>query len=103
MRTFSSGATRDTADGKISYKGFLSPQALKAYGEYMLKNQVQADGTLRKADNWKLGIDKDAYVDSGWRHWVSVWTKYEAGEDYTEDLCAMFFNVQGLLHEHLKK
>jgi hypothetical protein len=102
MRQFSTGATRDTDEGKIDFEGFLSPYALEAYGKYMLKNQVQADGQLRAADNWQKGIPIDAYMKSGWRHWFSVWKKHRTNQDNIEDLCAMIFNVQGLLHEKLK-
>src|ERR1700754_2521147 len=35
IRQFSTGATRDTDAGKVDYEGFLSPYALKAFGEYM--------------------------------------------------------------------
>lgn len=102
MRTFTTGATRDTDEGKIDFEGFLSPLALEAFGQYMMKNQTQADGSKRASDNWQMGIPIDAYMKSGWRHWFSVWKKHRANEDNIEDLCAMLFNVQGLLFEHLK-
>lgn len=102
MRRFSTGATRDTDEGKIDFEGFLSPIALEAFGYYMMKNQLQADGTMRESDNWQKGIPIEAYMKSAWRHWFSVWKKHRANEDNIEDLCAMLFNVQGLLHEQLK-
>ena len=33
MRTFATGATRDTEVEKLDYEGFLSPVVLKAYAE----------------------------------------------------------------------
>lgn len=103
MRQFETGATRDTDAGKIDFEGFLSPLALEAFGEYMNKNRVQADGNLRDSDNWQKGIPKEAYMKSAWRHFFSVWKHYREEQDYTEDLCALLFNVQGLLHETLKE
>lgn len=103
MRIYKTGATRDTNENKISYKGFLSPEVLQRYGEYMLKHQTQADGKKRTADNWKKGIEMDDYIDSMWRHFHAVWLKHEHGQDNEEDLCALFFNVQGYLFEKLKR
>src|SRR5690348_5131587 len=60
-RFFNAGATRDTAEGKPDYPGFLSPLVVKRFGEYMLKHQVQSDGTLRSSSNWKKGIPLEAY------------------------------------------
>jgi hypothetical protein len=103
MRTFETGATRDSDEGKIDYLGFLSPFALRAFGEYMLQHQVQADGTRRPSDNWKQGIPIDAYMRSAFRHWHEAWESYErTGVVDRSALCALFFNVQGVLHEQTK-
>jgi hypothetical protein len=112
VRRFSSGATRDGKDGKINPEGALSPLVLRRFAEYMLEKQKLPDGTLRGADNWQLGIPRQAYMESICRHWLELWTAFrlmktdklgaqfipEALEDL---LCALFFNVQGLLHEVL--
>lgn len=103
MRTFTSGATRDSDENKIDFDGFLSPEALAAFGAYMHKHRFQADGKLRPSDNWKKGIPMDAYMKSMWRHFFEVWQAHHAGTDPTEALCAMMFNVQGMLHETVKK
>lgn len=103
MRKFETGATRDTDTGKIDFEGFLSPVALEAYGVYMMNNQLQADGKLRASDNWQKGIPIEAYMKSAWRHFFTSWKHYRKGVDYTEDLCALMFNIQGLLHENLKE
>lgn len=105
MRTFDTGATRDSNDNKPSFRGFLSAPAIRRFGEYMHKHRLQADGSLRSADNWKKGMPAQEYVESGWRHWVDVWEAFDEGR-YTEceeAACAMYFNVQGLLHELLKR
>jgi hypothetical protein len=102
MRTFDTGATRDTDQGKIDFEGFLSPLALEAFGEYMHKHRTQSDGSLRSSDNWQKGIPVEAYMKSAWRHFFAVWRGYRQGEIDMEDLCALMFNVQGLIHETVK-
>ncbi|MEK9754699.1 MAG: hypothetical protein VW338_16005 [Rhodospirillaceae bacterium] len=107
MREFDTGATRDDDDSKPDYEGFLSPLALASFGRYMHRHRRQADGSLRAADNWQAGIPPTAYIKSAWRHFVALWTLHRGlatGSDETiEDACcAILFNVQGYLHEHLK-
>lgn len=106
IRTFDTGATRDQDQTKPDYEGYLSPLVIKRFGEYMTKHRVQADGTLRDSDNWQKGIPLDAYMKSGFRHFMDWWTAHRGGtpaEPVEEALCALFFNVQGYLHETLKK
>lgn len=105
VRTFDTGATRDTDEGKLDYEGFLSPLTLRRYAEYMDAHRIQSDGTLRPSDNWSAGIPLDAYMKSGWRHFMDVWTEHrgistEAGLE--ESLCACLFNLSGYLHELVK-
>lgn len=104
VRSFDSGATRDTDEGKLQYEGFLSPRVLRRFAQYMHKHRVQSDGNLRDADNWQKGIPEDAYIDSLMRHIMDVWLHQRgegqlAEEDYEDALCAAMFNVQGLLFE----
>ena len=108
MREFSTGATRDDEGTKPDYRGFLSPLALRRFGQYMNEHRVQADGTLRASDNWKKGIPQKEYLSSLLRHTVDLWWWLECQGDLgdrkklIEDLlCAIFFNAQGLLHERL--
>jgi hypothetical protein len=113
VRTFETGATRNTEDGKPDFEGFLSPLSLAEFGRYMASHQKQADGKLRDSDNWQKGIPKSAYMKSLWRHLVAVWTLHrgfpmppdEQGRPVTLEtaLSAIMFNAQGYLHEHLKK
>jgi hypothetical protein len=104
VRTFDTGATRDTDEGKLDFEGFLSPYVLHRFAEYMHKHRTQADGTVRASDNWQLGIPISAYMKSMWRHFFDVWWNYRCGgfqEAKEEALCALMFNVQGMLHSLL--
>lgn len=105
VRTFETGATRDTDDTKPDYEGYLSPLVIERYGEYMLKHQIQSDGTKRPGDNWQKGIPKEAYMKSGWRHFFDWWMEHRglpSREGLEDALCALMFNTMGYLHEHLK-
>jgi len=102
IRTFSTGAKRDTEQGKLDYEGFLSPLALKAYAEYMHKHRLMNDGTYRNSNDWKQGIPRDVYMKSAWRHFMDLWfehSNFESREGLNDALCALFFNIQGYLHE----
>ena len=107
MRTFDTGATRDTNTDKPDYEGFLSPLVIKRYGEFMMKHQKQSDGTIRASDNWQKGMPQDVYVKSGFRHFMDWWLvhrNYKFDHDRLEEaLCALMFNVMGYLHEHLSQ
>jgi hypothetical protein len=104
MREFDTGATRDDNDTKLNYEGFLSPVVLKRFAEYMHKHRVQADGTMRPADNWQKGMDIDVYMESMCRHFIDVWMAhrgYETEAAQEDALCALMFNVMGYLYELL--
>ena len=106
IRTFESGATRDTDEGKYDYEGFLSPLVLERYAEYMHKHRVQADGKLREADNWQKGIPKDAYMKSAFRHFMDWWKEHrglKSREGIEDALMALLFNVMGYAHAILKE
>lgn len=101
MRQFATGATRNTDEGKLDYEGFLSPAVLQRYGEYMDKHRTQADGARRASDNWQKGIPPDAYMKSGWRHFMDWWffhRGYASREGIEEAICALLFNAMGYLH-----
>lgn len=110
MRTFDTGATRDSDDTKLDYEGFLSPVVLRRFAEYMHTHRLQADGQLRASDNWQKGIPVDAYMKSLFRHFMELWMIHRtqqgssrANDDAQMALCAVLFNVQGMLHELLKR
>lgn len=113
MRDFASGAKRSSDAGKPDYLGFISHRAVKRFGEYMLAHQKCEDGSMRASDNWKKGIPIASYRSSRSRHLRELEQMEEQGAEgkidlsefaaeYEEALCALIFNCQGLLHEHLK-
>lgn len=111
MRTFSTGATRDTSTEKLDPFGFISPQALHRFSQYMHKHRTQSDGSLRDSDNWKKGMPIMEYVRSLIRHTMDFWMvmsgfapQYDKKVTDPEEIaCAILFNAQGFLHEVLKQ
>jgi len=118
LRTFKSGATRDTAQKKIDPEGFLDPLVVAAFSEYMDRHRVQSDGGLRDSDNWQKGFTRSAIIKSMWRHFLDLWLLHRGhaprSADHltlhstkgveavkTEILCALWFNVQAYLREVL--
>lgn len=104
MRTFGTGATRDSDEEKLDYRGFISPYARERFAQYMHAHRRQPDGTLRDGSNWKRGMPVQSYVESLVRHVADFEWAYESGYLYMcEDLaCAIMFNIQGFLHERTK-
>lgn len=106
VRTFDTGATRDTDEGKYDYEAFLSPLVIERYGKYMHKCRFQSDGSLRDGDNWQKGIPTKQYIKSAWRHFLAWWLCHRYGMEYDEKegdiLCALLFNIMGYLHERIK-
>lgn len=110
VRQFDTGASRSADAGRYDPEGFLSPIAIERYCMYMAKHQKQPDGSMRSSDNWQKGLPIATYVKGMWRHFLHLWTRHRghtvqdpmAGTDTEEDLCALLFNVQGMLHETVK-
>jgi hypothetical protein len=113
LRSFDTGATRDTGGNKLVFNKFLSAQAIEQYCRYMNMNRLQSDGKLRDGDNWKKGIPMPVYIDSRHRHNHEAWKEEEhRGDDefptrqheveYIGRLCGILFNTLGYLHEWLK-
>lgn len=109
VRTFDTGATRDTDEGKPEHWGFSSALVEKRFGEYMHQHRVQSDGSLRASDNWKRGIPVDSYRHSLSRHLNDLrliqegYLKEATDPDLESVLCAIKFNVDGMLYEVLKE
>ena len=108
IRTFKTGATRDTDKEKLDFEGFISPIVWKRFAEYMHKHRLQKDGTMRASDNWQKGIPQAEYMKSLLRHTMDLWLIHrdspeEARENLEDALSAIIFNAQGYLHEELKK
>lgn len=109
IRKFDSGAVRDADEGKPEYSGFNSPLVEKAFGQYMHRHRLQSDGSLRTSSNWKKGIPLSVYQESLHRHFVDLWLHHDGFAEEATDgdivsiLCALRFNVNGMLHEILKQ
>lgn len=106
-RTFDTGATRDTQEGKLDFEGFLSPLVIKRYAEYLNGHRTMKDGSTRASDNWQQGIPLDVYMKSAWRHFMDMWMVHRNWLPYTHEfmedaMCAILFNVMGYMHERLK-
>jgi len=99
IRSFTTGATRDTDEGKYDYEGFLSPLVIEAYAAYMNKHRVQADGSLRDSDNWQKGFGDnhlDVCMKSGYRHFMDWWKEHrglDSRDGIDEAICGLLFNV----------
>lgn len=107
IRTFDTGATRDSDEGKLKYEGFFSPEVLRRRAEYMHEHRKQADGTLRDPDNWMKGLSRSVYMDSLLRHVVELWLMHRSpnvpqDKNIEDVLCAIMFNTEGYLYEQLK-
>lgn len=111
IRTFGTGATRDTVEGKLSYVKALSPIVLQRYVQYLDAHRKQPDGSMREFDNWKSGIPEEAYLDGLGRHQMATWLLaqgYSAEDNHgpvtlQDSLCAIIFGASGWLHELLEK
>jgi len=108
IREFETGATRTAIGEKLCYAGFNDARVEKRFAEYMHKHRTQADGDLRAPDNWKKGIPPKSYHDSMARHFKDIELfmqgyNSEMDEDIITALCAMRFNVTGLMFEILKE
>jgi hypothetical protein len=111
VREFSTGATRSSDAGRYDPEGFLSPIVVERFCEYMHRNRVMADGSTRASDNWQAGIPIDQYMKGAFRHFLHLWTRHRgfqvmdenAAKDIEDDLCALLFNVQGMLFELLQE
>lgn len=112
LRFFAAGAIRDANQDKYEYTGFLDPKVLRAYAAFMHRHRSLPDGSRRDAGNWKLGIDREEYLASLLRHVMDLWELHDYGKAYRHDTgdpidlvetaCAILFNAQGYLFEHLR-
>lgn len=109
MQQFEGGATRNDDSAKFDYEGFINPEVLHAYGEYMHAHRIQKDGSMRDSDNWQHGIPFRKYVKSLVRHAVDLWrmergyvvVNPDTGMPHTKEelCCAIMFNSMGYLKE----
>lgn len=68
LRTFDTGANRNSSDGKYDYAGFNNPLVDLSYAKYMHQHRKLEDGTLRDSDNWQKGIPPPELLKSFLRH-----------------------------------
>lgn len=111
VQKFDTGATRSADEHKFDYEGFINPEVLYRYGQYMHEHRTQRDGSLRDSDNWQKGIPLAKYVKSLVRHVIDLWRMnrgYEVinpdtNKPHTPDelCCAIMFNSMGYLKEFL--
>lgn len=106
-RVFETGAIRDVNTTKVNVMGHISPLVTKFYTEYLHECRKLQDGTLRDAENWKLGMPEQVWLESFVRHTEDVKLIADGFPDaaHTPDmkkaLCAVLFNAQGLLYQIL--
>jgi hypothetical protein len=116
LRGFTSGATRDTAEGKLDFDGFISAFVMRQYARYMNMNRLQSDGKIRDSDNWQKGIPMPVYIKSKYRHWEEMWYTWKIWQrighmnmprqeviEFVGAICGDLFNTMGFLHEFLKE
>ena len=85
---FSTGAVRDTADGKPRLV-LISPFALRRRGEWLRLGAVKY-----APRNWELGMGFSRVVDSLERHVQA----FKAGETDEDHLAAVMCNAMFLIH-----
>jgi len=100
IRQYSTGAIRDSEEGKEDYTETISWTAFKRYAEYMTSKKKQYG-----SGNFKKGISIDSYERSLMRH-ISKYmiNKYEGGdlEKDSDHLAAIVFNIFGIMHEEAR-
>ena len=106
MRSFDTGATRDTGEGKLDYEGFFSPVFMEQFAKYMNMHRLQSDGKLRDSDNWQKGIPTDVCIKSLYRHFMETWKEHRGWETeggYLAGLMGMTFNIQMMTLNYIKE
>ena len=111
IQKFNTGATRSADEHKSDYEGFINPEVLHRYGQYMHEHRKQRDGKLRDSDNWQKGIPLANYIKSLVRHVIDLWRLHrgyvvinpDTNQPHTvaELCCAIMFNSMGYLKEHV--
>ena len=104
MRTFNTGANRDSDEGKLDYEAYLSPIVLQRFAEYMLKNATLPDGSVRSGDNWQKGFGDDhldVCMKSLMRHLMDMWLfhrGFKGRDSMDEAIYGALFNLMAYAH-----
>lgn len=96
VRQFSTGAIRDKNNNKENFIESFSWLALKCVAKYMgIKALKYGPG------NWIKGIPPQEYLQSALRHFEKLISEWEYGisEEHDNHAAAIFFNIQGFIHE----
>jgi len=102
IRMSATGATRDTSTNKMEVVKYISPLFIEAFGKYMLKHQIQSDGSKREGDNWKKGFGetyketRNICFDSLGRHFLDLWKEqdgFKSRDGIYEALGDIVFNT----------
>ena len=110
IRKFESGATRDTAQDKLDYEGFLDPVVLEAYARYMHFNRQLSDGSFRDSENWQKGFGLATLMKSLLRHVFDLWDwhrqkiapKHARAKGFQNPMqaaCGILFNTMAYMRE----
>lgn len=67
IRTFSTGSTRDTANGKLEYTNYIHPLNDYSFAQYMKWKQI-INWVYRRWDNRQFWIPAESLFDSLCRH-----------------------------------
>ena len=110
VRTFDTGATRSSDEGRLEPFDYISPRVLHIYSTYMISKAKQSDGSKRSGDNWQKGMPIPSYKQALTRHFFDWWlvTRGEQPRYDVEEtseyriLCSILFNAMGLLFEYSK-
>lgn len=111
IRISETGATRDSSINKPELAKYICPRVIKEFGEYMLKHQIQSDGTKREGDNYKKGFgktpkeSKDIIFDSLIRHILDLWLEhdgFQSRDGIKEAIGGSFFNIMAYWEEIIK-
>lgn len=101
MRTFKTGAIRDTSSGKADYS-YRHPSVEQSHAIYMMKHAILPDGSMRSMTNWWRGIPLEEGMKSLVRHVMDaqailnglyVYKERHNGAEYTHYLKEIPKNV----------
>ena len=114
VREFATGATRDTADNKPDIEGYIRPEVLVAFCEYMEHHQHLADQSVRASDNWQAGFGEPGdwpghravCMKSLLRHVLDLWLFHRGGkgrDTIEEALGGAMFNIMAFWYGIIKQ